>query len=176
MHKRSVFFGVGIGILVMVAIAFGTYMVQLATHASETARLVALLEEQGHIIPDGVDSDYVLARARELGMVFPAEVEMITVVEHPATHDEQYVCDTESLGEPNMDEELELTPAPVPRNYIRMTISAGISATHAVPYFEASGLVADAEDFLEFLISGGYQHSIRAGCFIYPRVPIIMRL
>ncbi|MCL2376856.1 MAG: hypothetical protein FWC76_05600 [Defluviitaleaceae bacterium] len=174
MHKRSVFFGVGIGILVMVVVAFGTYIVQRAAHTSETNRLVALLEEHYHIVPSEVDYDYVIDRAREFGMVFPAEIETPVDVEPINAQNDQ--TDHETIDEPIADEEPveelieepEPTPTPAPREYIRMTISAGISAARAAPYFEASGLVENAEDFLEFLINNGYEHSIRAGVFSIP--------
>ena len=35
MHRKSVFFGVGCGILLMVAISFVTYIVQRAAHINE---------------------------------------------------------------------------------------------------------------------------------------------
>jgi len=188
MHKKSMFFGMGIGILAMVAVSFVTYIVQRTAHLNENTQLMAMVEELEAATPAGsVDSYYVIDRARSIGMVFPDEIDpqIVLYFPDPIDGDEaEYVYNAGAGMESDIEppEELDAqatpeptsTPEPTPSptalyNAVRMTISPGLTATQAAVYFEQMGLVDSAEEFSQFLIDNGYQTSILAGYFEVPR-------
>ena len=188
MHRRSMFFGMGIGILAMVAITFVAYTVQRTAYLNENTRLTALLEA-AEIAPEQrpVDSYYVIDRARSIGMVFPDEVQPETVLnfDEPIGGDEaQYVYnsyeDHTGYYEPYEEQpETPIEPEPEPEptealpiaDYLpwRMTIPEGITASQVATEFGYRGVVENADEFLQFLIDNDYATSIQAGTFEVPR-------
>jgi len=189
MHKKSIFFGIGIGILAMVAITFVAYIVQRAAHVNENIRLVALLEAAETAPPGNngeiaVDSYYVIDRARDMGMVFPNEI-MPDATWHNegptggyttenGAYDAEYVYNPNAGYENNggtngHHPDLPQQTTEAAQNAIGMMISPGLTASEAAIYFEQMGLVDSADEFSQFLIEHSYATSIRAGYHIVPR-------
>ena len=191
MHKRSMFFGLGIGILAMVAISFVTYTVQRTSYLNEQARLIAMVEElEAAPVAVPVDTDYVVNRARGIGMVFPDEVEPEIIFyfpdsvyaddedEHAYSSNVSYsgVNDNASYEEAAQSE-TQVMPTPHPSSpalvytptHVGMLILPGLTASEAANYFEQMGLVDNANEFSQFLIDNGYSTSIQAGYHIVPR-------
>ena len=191
MHRRSMFFGMGVGILAMVAITFVAYTVQRTVYLNENTRLTALLEA-AEITPEpqSVDSYYVINRARNLGMVFPDEVqtEVAAHFPEPAVGDEvQYVYNSyadypEEYYGPPYEEPYEEqpadphpTPEPTPEPLVAayppwsFTIREGVTASQVAFEFGYVGVVEDGDEFLRFLVDNSYSTSILAGSFEVPR-------
>ena len=187
MHRRSMFFGMGVGILAMVAITFVAYTIQRTVYLNENNRLTALLEA-AEITPEPppVDSNYVIDRARSLGMVFPDEVQMEVAAHLETVGDEvQYVYNSyagygeeyyEPYEEPYEEQpeapaDPDPTPAPPVTDYLpwRMTIPEGITASQVAFEFGYMGVVENGDEFLRFLVDNGYSTSIQAGSFEVPR-------
>lgn len=96
MHKKSVFFGIGIGILGMALVSFLAYAVQRSYYLDENARLLYLLGESLQNEPGfegelGLDDEYIIGRAMEIGMVFYNEAE-------------NYLIETENYLNDDIDE------------------------------------------------------------------------
>jgi hypothetical protein len=184
------FFGMGIGILAMVAISFVTYIVQRTVYLNEHARLAALLEEHEAAAANPVDSLYVIDRARSLGMVFLDEIEPETVLHASNPIGDEYTDQVynayyayddgyEDYTEPDEPDvtppegpAVQAMPQPTPegtRQIWRAIIPDGITASHVASEFALRGLVDDADDFLQFLVDRGYQFSVLAGTHDVPR-------
>jgi len=73
MHKKSVVFGIGIGILAMVLVSLAAYNIQRASFREEIGRLLAELDNE--TTPYMPDTETLINTARELGMVFEYEIE-----------------------------------------------------------------------------------------------------
>ncbi|MCL2572993.1 MAG: hypothetical protein FWE34_00395 [Defluviitaleaceae bacterium] len=206
MHRKSMVFGIGIGILVMVAVSFVTYIVQRAAHLNENANLVAMVHEQENNISflealaaenQGtiVDAYYVIDRARDIGMVFPAEIEPQVIVYTPESVEDEDVeevynsyddidePDEPDLQEPDDDdqaEQQEIVDTNQPDTHVAVAqpdenmhppfiISSGVTASEVSSFFEQGSIVESGDDFLQFLINNGYATSILAGSHAVPR-------
>ena len=188
MHRRSMFFGMGVGILAMVAITFVAYTIQRTVYLNENNRLTALLEA-AEITPEPppVDSNYVIDRARSLGMVFPDEVQMEVAAHFPETtggDEVQYVYNSyDGYGEeyyepyeepyeeqPETPADPDPTPAPeeIENLQWRIIIPEGVTATQVAEEFGEKGVVGNTDEFLQFLIDNGYATQIQAGTFYLP--------
>jgi hypothetical protein len=186
MHKKSMFFGIGVGILVMVAVSFVTYTVQRASYLNEQARLMAMVEDlEARPQAAPVDTIYVVNRARDIGMVFPDEIEPEIVIYIPEPDEAQHLHNV-NAGNGDYDDpvppeearpEAQVEPTPSPDSpalvytptHVGMLIRPGLTASEAAFYFEEMGLVDDANEFSQYLIDNGYSTSIRAGYHIVPR-------
>ena len=196
MHKKSLFFGMGIGILAMVAISFFTYVVQRSAHLNAIDELRGRLEasEMAYATPpeiNPVDIYFIVDRARDLGMVFPDEIEPEIIyyflppeeaanVDYngydydPADPDEPYeeVYEPyEEAYEPYVPYEAyePYEPQQPTARYVSMNIRPGLTASEAAYYFELMGMVESALEFEQFLVERGYQTSVLAGHHIVPR-------
>ena len=186
MHRKSLFFGMGLGILCTVAIAFGAYAVQRRAFANEAA--LSLASPPLSDDADKIDPEYLVIRAREMGMVFPDEIVLpdnSTVNNNGYCPDEtpdalnandndeyneHYENDYEDTNDAtDPDETVGDDVGEEPYRYVQFTISPGASATEFAARAAEAGLVPNAEEFLSFLETQGYTHSIRAGVFYVPR-------
>jgi len=164
MHKKSVFFGMGIGMVCMVLIAFAAYTVQRAANANEADFLTAYdpnyeAEDAGEDTFE-LDHDFIVALAREMGMVFLDEVYF---PDPPQPEPEPEL----EPDPPQPEPEPEPTPEPEPDMRIlrRFTIPVGANATQFARVLEEADVIDSAEEFLEFLQVHDYAHLIRAGTF-----------
>jgi len=82
-HKRSIIFGIGIGMLIVSLISLGVYSIQRGGHRREVAELEYLLEasqnaelayENNLLAP--MDEEAAIQLARALGMVFVDEIDV----------------------------------------------------------------------------------------------------
>ena len=185
MHKKSMLFGVGVGILSMVAISFVTYVVQRAAHFDENSRLMAMVEQhEAAPVANSVDADYIVDRARDIGMIFPDEAEPEVVLYTPdpdldfyddenneaepvLDSDEGHIEDgdynEDELEQPQTETESEPIEEPEPRSSWVFTITGGVTASQVALEFESRGLVDSADEFLQFLVNNGHTQSILAG-------------
>ena len=130
-----------------------------------------------------VDYDYIIDRARDMGMVFRDEIEPEIIVQFVEPDEPAHNDDT-TYAEPDepYDEPIEPTPQPTStpaspaasepfytQTHVGMFIRSGLTASQAAAYFENMGLVGSADEFSQYLIDNGYAHSIRAGHHIVPR-------
>jgi len=179
MHKKSVLFGMGIGILMMVAVTFVTYIVQRAAYLNENTRLMAMVDEleAAPVVGSPVDSEYIVIRARSIGMVFPDEVEPETVtvyVEQNGQQNDNGYISNDLPDEPEEQDYIpEQTPEPSPtatpvQQGWGITILSGITASEVASEFEYRGLVENGDEFLQFLIDRGYETRIQIGYFEVP--------
>jgi len=180
MHKKSVIFGIGIGVLAMVLVSLAAYAIQRGAHRDEVASLHEMLEYERAVVPPQPDVDDLMNWARELGMVFAHEI-----LEEQAEPAPQ----ADVAPEPEPDEEPEpiaLAPpeepspieAPTPTNppsppvapqgSVWVHIPVDVLATDIVNILGDAGVVENRGAFLVFLIDNNFDRAVMAGNFLMP--------
>jgi len=183
MYKKSLLFGIGVGILVMALISFGAYVIQRGAFRNDIAELQGQLDDAAEWLltqtpsnapyPAYFSDDDVLARARELGMVFADELKTDIEAENEADSEnnnaEYYSSDDENgydgeNGEAN-DVHVE---ADQPDEFVRVYILLNTSSADIAQLLQDSGVVANAATFAQFVIENGYDRRLRAGPHYLP--------
>jgi len=182
MNKKVMVFGIGVGILLTALIAFGAYLIQRNSHRNSmadlqatldatTGELLVALDVQPQLIEIEIelDDDTIIARARELDMIFADEIEMPALPEPEPD---------ESGADDNADADLDQAPdgetgsvqtAPTTDgDYVWVNIPLHANSTQISELLQDSGVVASAADFNQFLLENGYDRIVQAGNFRLP--------
>ena len=181
MNKKAMIFGIGVGILLTVLIAFGAYLLQRNSHRNNMADLQAALDMTADELATAldaqttevvieieaeIDDDTIMSRARELGMIFADEIEMppeSMPYEGGAADDADGDSDTGLDGETaaGLDE-------PADGDYVWVNIPLHANSTQISELLQDSGVVASAAAFNQFLLENGYDRIVQAGNFRLP--------
>ena len=171
--KARIVFGVGIGVALTVVVVFIAYIVQRNAYFTEFENenyyLYGLLQEaraDGH-----VSEESIISMARELGMIFPNEMEIDgDLVDDPA--DEQTEDGDTEETDGYYDEEPVEPAEPVANQpvagHVWVNIPWGAYGHYIAVILQHHGVVDSAVAFENFLIAGGYSVSLMAGSFLLP--------
>ena len=189
MDKKSVIFGIGTGMLAMVLVSFGTYAIQRASHQNAYAALGEQLEEALEIANRPLDEDYLILRARQIGMWFPYEIastpdvpgdEYENADREPAfepdePHETQEPEPPEPIEPPEQPEPLatpepiaQPTMPPAPAGFAMVDIPVNSFGTQIAHILADAGVVPNVGDFLDFLIFHEFDPRLMAGQFYLP--------
>jgi len=172
MTKKSLIFGIGVGILLMALISLGAYMIQRNSHRNNLAdlratldattdELIIALDTQAPQINIGLDDNVIITRARELGMIFADEIEMPIV---PESNEGEIDSDSASNGE-TQSAQVDTT---IDGDYVWVNIPLHANSTQISELLQDSGVVVSANDFNQFLVENGYDRIVQAGNFRLP--------
>ena len=171
-------FGMGLGIVLVVAVVFITYIIQ---------RQIYLRQIEDLQIAAQISAEDLEAWARGLGMVFPDEVKIVAPVSQNENNDAQlmeeaHIEDLEALArelgmvipdeivtsQPMGQAEPVLPPQVPAVGHVSVHIPANIISTQIAEILHVAGVVADFDEFTNFLTVNRFDRSLMAGDFLLP--------
>ena len=163
MDKRSLFFGVGIGILCTVAIVFIVYQVQRNVFLREINELRAASIELAN---EDFEEETIEIFAAEPEILFTNEPEY-DIIEEVIEIFEQEIAQEFLEEDLEIAEEIDEETEEV-QEYALVDIPFGLDSFTISNILESSGVVADATEFLNFARSNNFTTTILAGSFELP--------
>jgi len=186
MHRKSLFFGIGIGSLVAVMIVFVAYIIQRASYINEISRLEELLYNEPYQVYAELHDEDIILMARELGMIFFHEIDLpqetnpntmteeITEAEDEVRHhieNPEEIDEIEEIEPPNPPVAPSPLPSPataVPTGFRWVYIPEDLAASDIAAILGEAGIITNVGAFVQFLIDNGYTMTIMAGEFVLP--------
>jgi len=169
MHKKSVIFGIGIGILAMVLVSLVAYNIQRASHRDEVARLLYALEYERNNPPPQPDWEHLIESMPHENTPEPMPTPEPTPVPQYDPPEEPEPITLNPIDEPTVPEEPQSPQSPQsPSGYVWVHIPVNIAATEIVNILGDAGVVENRAALLVFLVDNNFDRTVMAGNFLMP--------
>jgi len=163
MHKKSFTFGIGVGMLVMVAVFSLAYGITRDNWEKDMRRVEDNAQIQGLSEAEAIDY------AASLGMSFATEALPSATPTPTATPTEPAASPPPMpTAEPTAAPIAEPTANPDAEVWVSFTIPQGLTATQACAILEREGVVPSAQELVTYLIDNGLTTKLSHGTFRAP--------